>query len=279
LYFSVKYAIIKQNKRQERDMNRGKTLFDLMAEGNLKITKLIKQYWRDNSFSYLESPRPDHGILLLSRGRVEFVCSYSTVKAFAGCLVYLPKGSRYRAEFFGEAEDYLISFDGDFVFAESAPTLIAEGVSSELFEGFSQFVESYYDGRGTSLGRKGEFYLLLDRLSSGINGAEEGERSVIARAKELLSAAEDLPISRIAKECCVSESSLRRLFAERVGTSPAKYRLESKIREAKYLLDSTDLSVKEIAERLNFFDSAHFCKLFLGRVGMTPKEYLKNRGL
>ncbi len=41
----------------------------------------------------------------------------------------------------------------------------------------------------------------------------------------------------------------------------------------KTLLQSTDLSVKSIAEELNFEDPAYLCRFFRRETGMSPQEF------
>jgi len=41
----------------------------------------------------------------------------------------------------------------------------------------------------------------------------------------------------------------------------------------KTLLDTTDLSVKEIAERLHYDDPSYLCRIFRKQTGMTPIQY------
>ncbi|MDR2084403.1 MAG: helix-turn-helix domain-containing protein [Bacteroidales bacterium] len=43
--------------------------------------------------------------------------------------------------------------------------------------------------------------------------------------------------------------------------------------EIKLLLKSTELSIQEISNELNFPNPSFFCKYFKSRVGMSPKEY------
>ncbi|MBP3303991.1 MAG: helix-turn-helix transcriptional regulator [Muribaculaceae bacterium] len=43
----------------------------------------------------------------------------------------------------------------------------------------------------------------------------------------------------------------------------------------KSLLETTDMSVKGISERLNFDDSSYLCRIFRKRTGMSPTEYRK----
>ena len=89
----------------------------------------------------------------------------------------------------------------------------------------------------------------------------------------------ELPIAQVAANCGISESGFRALFHKAKGSSPREYRLSCKLRKARYLLESTDLSVGQIAETLHFYDEAHFCKLFRQKTGCSPREYAKNQKL
>jgi AraC family transcriptional activator of pobA len=55
-------------------------------------------------------------------------------------------------------------------------------------------------------------------------------------------------------------------------TSTAVIRDRS-ILEAKRLFTYTDLSVSEVAARLNYFDSSYFAKLFKASAGMSPSAF------
>ena len=81
---------------------------------------------------------------------------------------------------------------------------------------------------------------------------------MIARAKALLSEDDGYSIEKIAKDCAVSESGLRKIFKDNLGVSPIQYRITEKITKAKYLLEATDMTVDEISDKLGFFDTAYF---------------------
>jgi AraC-like DNA-binding protein len=72
---------------------------------------------------------------------------------------------------------------------------------------------------------------------------------------------------------------LRKIFSDQIGISPTQYRLKEKLNQAKYLLESTDMSVGEISDNLNFYDTAYFCKLFHKQMGLSPKQYRQNKML
>lgn len=78
---------------------------------------------------------------------------------------------------------------------------------------------------------------------------------------------------QIALELNISYSGFRRAFREFTGTSPLKYIIELKMNEAKRLLSTTFLTVKEIAYKLNFDNPDYFPVFFKKRTGLTPVEY------
>jgi AraC-like DNA-binding protein len=78
---------------------------------------------------------------------------------------------------------------------------------------------------------------------------------------------------QIALELNISYSGFRRAFREFTGTSPLKYIIELKLNEAKRLLSTTFLTVKEIAYKLNFENPDYFPVFFKKRTGLTPVEY------
>jgi AraC-like DNA-binding protein len=77
----------------------------------------------------------------------------------------------------------------------------------------------------------------------------------------------------IARQLSMSYSGFRRAFREYTGTSPSKYMIELKMNEAKLLLSTSSLSVKEIAYKLNFDNPDYFPVFFKKRTGLTPLEY------
>ena len=84
-----------------------------------------------------------------------------------------------------------------------------------------------------------------------------------------------ITIQQIADESGISYSNFRKLFKEYTGVAPALYQQELRIQRAKELLSTTDLSVKEIAYRLNFESSDYFSSKFKLKVGISPVEFRK----
>ena len=82
----------------------------------------------------------------------------------------------------------------------------------------------------------------------------------------------NLTIQEIADELSMSYSNFRKLFKEYTGLSPAVYQEDLKLQRAKELLSTTDLSVKEIAYRLNFDSPDYFSAKFKIKTGRKPSE-------
>jgi AraC-like DNA-binding protein len=82
----------------------------------------------------------------------------------------------------------------------------------------------------------------------------------------------DVTIQTIAEELGVSYSNFRKLFKEYTGLSPATYQQELRLLRAKELLTTTELSIKEIAYRLNFESPDYFSAKFKAKMGFKPSE-------
>lgn len=71
----------------------------------------------------------------------------------------------------------------------------------------------------------------------------------------------------------MSLSSFHKRFVQATGLSPAEYILKRKVEEAKKLLESTDLSVTDIAYRYGFSSSQYFATVFKRFCYRTPTQY------
>lgn len=68
-------------------------------------------------------------------------------------------------------------------------------------------------------------------------------------------------------------SKLSKIFSETQGTTIERYFLAQKIERAKELLEYGDLTLSEIADRLNYSSTAHLSAQFKALTGFTPRQY------
>lgn len=81
-----------------------------------------------------------------------------------------------------------------------------------------------------------------------------------------------LTIQQVAEDLGMSYSNFRKLFKEHTGLSPATYQQDLRLLRAKELLTTTDMSIKEIAYRLNFDSPDYFSSKFKIKMGRKPSD-------
>lgn len=114
----------------------------------------------------------------------------------------------------------------------------------------------------------------------------EFEKKVSPKKVETLSAAleyieenfaQDLRISDIAQAAYVSETYLRRLFAECCDTSPMHYTQMIRIENACDLLEKRDININEVAFKVGYTNISTFINNFKCITGETPKQWRQNK--
>lgn len=80
-------------------------------------------------------------------------------------------------------------------------------------------------------------------------------------------------LAELAAEFHFSENYLIRIFREAMGTTPHAYVGAARIRKAKLLLSSGNVTADRVAYECGFTDYAHFYRTFRKDTGNTPKEY------
>ena len=82
-----------------------------------------------------------------------------------------------------------------------------------------------------------------------------------------------ITLESLAEAAGLTGSSFRRCFTHSMGISPIKYLLNLRLKKAALMLDSTQLSITEIAYRNGFNDSNYFIRQFKKIFGTTPLRY------
>jgi AraC family transcriptional regulator of arabinose operon len=96
-------------------------------------------------------------------------------------------------------------------------------------------------------------------------------RSVLAQCELDTGARVDL--RHIAATIGYSPSYLSRLVSRHLGRSLSRHLHERRMDRAKALLESGDLSVREVAAALRYEDPAHFSRAFTRAFGVSPRTY------
>lgn len=78
---------------------------------------------------------------------------------------------------------------------------------------------------------------------------------------------------KLADIASMSKDYFIRLFKKELKNTPCKYINEKKIEWAQMQMLVTDISVKDLAERLGYSDTSYFIRIFTKIVGKTPHKY------
>ena len=108
-----------------------------------------------------------------------------------------------------------------------------------------------------------------------------GGLSAVAKRRvlELIDAALDarLTVEMLSREVGLSAAHFARAFKETMGRAPHQYLLALRLERARRLLETTEASLSDIAQRAGFADQAHFTRLFKRAFGTTPGALMRTR--
>jgi AraC family transcriptional activator FtrA len=82
-----------------------------------------------------------------------------------------------------------------------------------------------------------------------------------------------ISVAQLANRACMSKRTLSRRFVETTGTSPLDWITALRVRRAKDMLETTALSMEEIADRCGFGSAATLRHHFRARVKLSPNGY------
>jgi AraC family transcriptional regulator of adaptative response / DNA-3-methyladenine glycosylase II len=109
--------------------------------------------------------------------------------------------------------------------------------------------------------------------------AWKGTRTTVERALNLIEngALDRDDVAALAARLGIGTRHLSRLFADHLDASPLQVALCLRLQRAKRLLDHTDLSVNQIAQRAGFSHSRRMRAAFLNLYGQPPLSFRNGR--
>lgn len=152
-------------------------------------------------------------------------------------------------------------------------TLVAAGTGDEIL-----FKEIYRYGCGEELAAALNQW--LDRLSEQLKRDFDDYRNKQKIKQALLYINEnyctDLNMAVVSNVISMNYSLFSHTFKLYTGSKFVDYIKELRIKEAKRLLETTELRVNEISQLVGYENDKHFMKMFKGVCGVSPTEYRKN---
>ncbi|MBQ4631378.1 MAG: helix-turn-helix transcriptional regulator [Clostridia bacterium] len=198
-------------------------------------------------------------------------------------ILFAPEGSKYLSVSSGAmASGFGISFDlflpdNSGITIDEPLKIVANDESGQLYKHF-QMIRYCFLHQNTSATRlKGELFTLIDKLFTDTQAylAFEATYKSIHPAISIINnhPEKNISNSELAEKCYMSTSSFMRKFKQfSGGLTPVQYKNHTRIIRAEEMVNSSNLTLNEIAEMLGFYDAAHLCRKYKQYTGRTLKK-------
>ncbi|MBE6594623.1 MAG: helix-turn-helix domain-containing protein [Ruminococcaceae bacterium] len=195
----------------------------------------------------------------------------------AGDVFYLPRGLRYHSYWYGDpAADGRVEWEShrfDLLPTKEDTLALQTVTASADVHALLDRLAAEGDVTARSVGL---LYLVMGELMPLMKRQTLSQGAAFAASvRAYIEAHPDFRVAELARHCGMSESGLYACFRRELGTTPLGLRNRIKVERATVLLEETDLSVEEIAERLGFGNAACFRKIVKEVTGKTPSAIRK----
>lgn len=139
-------------------------------------------------------------------------------------------------------------------------------------------IESLF-GTDISNSMRHDFLLGFNRNYSIVSSVFDGQKyhgdAEVIRAQQWLESNfyREVTIDDLAREQGLSPRQFNRRFQQATGDTPLQYLQKVRVEVAKELLETTQLTKREIADRVGYSDPGHFRRIFLKHAGCLPQDY------
>jgi two-component system response regulator YesN len=116
---------------------------------------------------------------------------------------------------------------------------------------------------------------VMEACRNIITKREEQTSGAIARAKSFIEEnySRDISLDDVSRFVDISPYYFSKLFKEETGENFIEYLTNIRIERAKLLLQSKEVSIKNICVETGYSDPNYFSRIFKKQVGVTPTEY------
>lgn len=239
-------------------------------------------------------------VLYLSKGTGFHVIDGNKYQIEPPCVFFMSQGQAHKIEFSQDIEGYIFIFTPEFYLIEynnpnrliefpffftirqDNPPLLLKDASEVTF------IENLFK-KGIAELKKGEDYSvellhsILDLILTTCASLYESDENAISGKGHLLvkkffqlveeNYNRNLSVTQYADMMAITPNHLTQTVTQLTGKTSSQIIKSKQILEIQRLLVHTNLSVSEIATRLNFPDQSYFAKFFKREVGVSPLQY------
>ena len=125
------------------------------------------------------------------------------------------------------------------------------------------------------------FYGGVSKFRKLEGSTASSKNNIVERFMELVQEhyREERLIGFYADKLCITPKYLSKLIKEHTGRSAGEWIDNHVILEARAMLQSSDMTIQQIAASLNFPNQSFFGKYFKRATGLSPKQYRSSKGV
>ncbi|MEU0342819.1 helix-turn-helix domain-containing protein [Streptomyces bobili] len=235
------------------------------------------------SSSRVTADLPDEVAAALARirpgTRIVSICTGAFVLAAAGLL-----DGRRATTHWQLADEFRrmfphVDLDPDVLFVDDGPVLTSAGAASGVDICLHLIRKDHGSGLANTVARR----CVVPPFRDGGQAQyierpvpEAGATSTAAtRAWALRRLGEPLTLADLAAHARMSLRTFARRFRDEVGLSPGRWLIQQRVAHARHLLESSDLTVDQVAGRVGFATGASLRQHLHAAIGVSPQAYRK----
>lgn len=237
---------------------------------NFNIFKFDKYHLTDNT----KNPVSTHFFGCVIKGSAKIISKNEKIILKPNEIFYIPKGLKYQSQWFPDDDGKMEFYSFGFEFSPIKKFLVLQKIDCtdkvrKLFDELCLEIPITHKGIGKL------FYFFSEVANSMIQANSPNINPTIEKAIEYMSENPNNKISDIARLCNISESGIYTLFKRQLNKTPNDVRLEILCEKAVLLLKTTDKTVQEISDMLDFSSTSYFRKILKAYTNKSPLEIRK----
>ncbi len=270
---------------------------NLTEYGNdIKLYIERSEYWDYHMHSFHSHDK--HELYFMESGSTKYFIGNEIYILSSGDFIFVPAGEYHQTDINEELrrERLILAFDNAFVgsrYLKYIQELVADKYGHIPEESIDEFkvilrkIEAEDIHKAEDYTEMQKLYLrqlliLISRcrVEHHSTGLSENDK-LIQQATKYISMhyGEDLSLNILANRYSVSPGHFSKLFKKTTGVGLNEYINIARITVAQELLETSELSIVQIAYRCGFNDSNYFTQVYKKVKGITPKKYsMKFRG-
>jgi AraC-like DNA-binding protein len=120
--------------------------------------------------------------------------------------------------------------------------------------------------------------VLFFQIGTSLRGGARTTAHDLTKSIEFMRAnvGRSLTLQELSRHASLSPARFSSLFRDQTGSSPVEHHIRLRMQAACHLLDTTALSVKEVAAELGYEDPYYFSRIFQKTLGCSPLAYRRS---